>query len=408
MSLYKCRKCRNSLFSDDCVITDHGLKDSVCPAASNVLPTQWFLSCESDNTPQWIYQALTEGCWNKGKLYCPKCQGRIGSFDFISGNKCPCGQFTLPPLHVHCCRVDQMPVTLQQEQYQRIKAVSKQRTAEQDPSRSDILIPAQYDVSTEVVPTACTNQTRPQTTVTVNAVGNLQESERKNKRVRKRRMLIHEVPYDPPTVINENQFEILKQDNDVDDTYLKQKAIEDLVKPSWEAPIESTVSEDHCCPVCLDIFCIPTTCQPCSHSFCNPCLRRLARGKPQFTPCPLCRKVIVSCIQDNELEAKLKDLYPEEYKKRLQKERKACLDSFYPLPSCANPSLQRVRPDFSGITRTQVVLMAVLLTVCVCITPMKSLVHNMLKMLSFCIDNLLYFLDSALTVMALHDILQLF
>lgn len=46
-------------------------------------------------------------------------------------------------------------------------------------------------------------------------------------------MLIHEVPYDPPTVINENQFEILKQDNDVADTYLKQKAIEDLVKPSW-------------------------------------------------------------------------------------------------------------------------------------------------------------------------------
>lgn len=60
------------------------------------------------------------------------------------------------------------------EQYQRIKAVSKQRTAEQDPSRSDILIPVQYDVSTEVVPTACTNQTRHQTTVTVNAVGNLQ------------------------------------------------------------------------------------------------------------------------------------------------------------------------------------------------------------------------------------------
>lgn len=109
-----------------------------------------------------------------------------------------------------------------------------------------------------------------------------------------------------------------------------------------------------------------------------------------------------------ELEANLKDLYPEEYKKRLQKERKVCSDSFYPLPSCANPSLQRVRPNFSGITRTQVVLMAILLTVCVCITPMKSLVHNMLKILSFCIDNLLYFLDSALTVIALHDILQLF
>lgn len=44
-------------------------------------------------------------------------------------------------------------------------------------------------------------------------------------------MLIHEVPYEPPTVINENQYEILKQDDE--DTYLKQKAMEDLVKPSW-------------------------------------------------------------------------------------------------------------------------------------------------------------------------------
>lgn len=220
-------------------------------------------------------------------------------------------------------------------------------------------------------------------------------------------MLIQEVLYEPPTVINENQYELLKRDSN-EDTSLKEKAIENPVKSSWEALIETTVAEDHCCPVCMDIFCHPTTCQPCSHTFCNPCLRRLARGKPRLTPCPLCRKVIGSCIPDNELEAKLKDLYPEEYNKRLKKEGKVCSDSFYPLPSCANPLLQRGRPDFSGITRTKVVLMAILLTVCVCITPMKSLVYNMFKMLSFCFDNLMYFLDSALTVMALHDILQLF
>lgn len=60
------------------------------------------------------------------------------------------------------------------EQYQRIKTLSKEKTAEQDHPRSDILIPVRSAVSTVVAPATSTNQTRPQTTVTVNAVGNLQ------------------------------------------------------------------------------------------------------------------------------------------------------------------------------------------------------------------------------------------
>lgn len=47
----------------------------------------------------------------KGKLCCPKCQGRIGSFDLPARKLCPCEQFMLPAVHVLCSRVDKITVT---------------------------------------------------------------------------------------------------------------------------------------------------------------------------------------------------------------------------------------------------------------------------------------------------------
>ena len=46
------------------------------------------------------------------------------------------------------------------------------------------------------------------------------------------------------------------------------------------------------CAVCLDVYFSPHSCQPCSHVFCEPCLRTLARNRPTNTPCPLCRTLI--------------------------------------------------------------------------------------------------------------------
>ncbi|KAJ9580748.1 hypothetical protein L9F63_024074, partial [Diploptera punctata] len=45
-------------------------------------------------------------CWQKGRLNCPKCRGRVGSFDFVSGLKCDCGKHVLPPVHVVRSKVD--------------------------------------------------------------------------------------------------------------------------------------------------------------------------------------------------------------------------------------------------------------------------------------------------------------
>lgn len=42
-----------------------------------------------------------------GKITCPKCQGRLGSFDFVrSFRTCPCGESVLPPVHLLRDRVD--------------------------------------------------------------------------------------------------------------------------------------------------------------------------------------------------------------------------------------------------------------------------------------------------------------
>ena len=50
------------------------------------------------------------------------------------------------------------------------------------------------------------------------------------------------------------------------------------------------------CPICLELLHRPHSLQPCEHSFCEPCLRRLARAGIQT--CPLCRSLITDCHLD--------------------------------------------------------------------------------------------------------------
>lgn len=49
------------------------------------------------------------------------------------------------------------------------------------------------------------------------------------------------------------------------------------------------------CAICLELLFSPFSVKPCSHVFCEPCLRRLARPCPTNTSCPLCREVIGAC-----------------------------------------------------------------------------------------------------------------
>uniref|UniRef100_A0A3Q2PT99 RING-type domain-containing protein n=1 Tax=Fundulus heteroclitus TaxID=8078 RepID=A0A3Q2PT99_FUNHE len=59
-----------------------------------------------------------------------------------------------------------------------------------------------------------------------------------------------------------------------------------------EEALSMREKEGFICAVCLDVYFSPYMCHPCSHIFCEPCLRTLAKNSPTNTPCPLCRTTI--------------------------------------------------------------------------------------------------------------------
>ncbi|KAL0269726.1 UNVERIFIED_CONTAM: hypothetical protein PYX00_007361 [Menopon gallinae] len=113
----KCRKCRNLLFTypEVDLLSAHG--ESYGSVGVEYIKCEtiqednvWFLG--ESGMPDWVSSLVNEANWTKGKVNCPKCNSRLGSFDFISGTQCQCGSHTLPPVHVVKCKVDcrvQMP-----------------------------------------------------------------------------------------------------------------------------------------------------------------------------------------------------------------------------------------------------------------------------------------------------------
>uniref|UniRef100_A0A9J7XWC5 E3 ubiquitin-protein ligase RNF180 n=1 Tax=Cyprinus carpio carpio TaxID=630221 RepID=A0A9J7XWC5_CYPCA len=91
--------------------------------------------------------------------------------------------------------------------------------------------------------------------------------------------------------------------------------------------------EGYICAVCLDVYFSPYMCHPCSHVFCEPCLRTLAKSCPTNTPCPLCRTTITHVFFQKELNHIARTFFPKEYLSRKQNFQKAGCAK-WPLPSC--------------------------------------------------------------------------
>jgi len=106
MNQFRCRKCRQLLFSDQIIVTNHGNSyseesDDLCSAKSNV----WYLNELLLN--DWLLKQLNTFDWTKGKINCPNqdCNSRIGSFNFINSSKC-CDSYQLPNVHIVKSKVD--------------------------------------------------------------------------------------------------------------------------------------------------------------------------------------------------------------------------------------------------------------------------------------------------------------
>lgn len=65
--------------------------------------------------------------------------------------------------------------------------------------------------------------------------------------------------------------------------------------------VYADTDESMTCPVCWDVYYNPYICRPCSHVFCEPCLRKLARyshAAKRDTTCPICRETVQFCVID--------------------------------------------------------------------------------------------------------------
>ncbi|XP_029960088.1 E3 ubiquitin-protein ligase RNF180 [Salarias fasciatus] len=100
-----------------------------------------------------------------------------------------------------------------------------------------------------------------------------------------------------------------------------------------EEALSNRDKEGYICAVCLDVYFSPYMCQPCSHIFCEPCLRTLAKNSPTNTPCPLCRTIITHVFFQKELNQTARTFFPKEYLSRKQNFQKASCAK-WPLPSC--------------------------------------------------------------------------
>ncbi|XP_023555624.1 dual specificity protein phosphatase 12 isoform X3 [Octodon degus] len=110
--LYKCRKCRRSLFRSSSILAHHegsgpvafahkrtALSLSLSPG-SQAQCTSYFIE-----PVQWMAAALL-GVMD-GQLLCPKCSAKLGSFNWY-GEQCSCGRWITPAFQVHKNRVDEM------------------------------------------------------------------------------------------------------------------------------------------------------------------------------------------------------------------------------------------------------------------------------------------------------------
>lgn len=109
--LYKCRKCRRSLFRSSSIL-DHNEGSGPTAFAhkratpSSVLTTGSQAQCTSYfiEPVQWMEPALLGVI--DGQLLCPKCSAKLGSFNWY-GEQCSCGRWITPAFQIHKNRVDE-------------------------------------------------------------------------------------------------------------------------------------------------------------------------------------------------------------------------------------------------------------------------------------------------------------
>ncbi|XP_007935960.2 dual specificity protein phosphatase 12 [Orycteropus afer afer] len=110
--LYKCRKCRRSLFRNSSILDHNEGSGPIAFAHKRMTPSSMLTTgtqahCTSYfiEPVQWMESTLL-GVMD-GQLLCPKCSAKLGSFNWY-GEQCSCGRWITPAFQIHKNRVDEM------------------------------------------------------------------------------------------------------------------------------------------------------------------------------------------------------------------------------------------------------------------------------------------------------------
>ncbi|XP_042242891.1 dual specificity protein phosphatase MPK-4-like isoform X2 [Homarus americanus] len=103
---YKCRTCRSPLINQDFILPHcHGetpvWSDSKWSGAANNLHT-----CDEGifTLPiSWMKEVTST---LQGKLFCPKCQAKVGTYNWCAGCDCPCGAKIIPGFYFIPSKID--------------------------------------------------------------------------------------------------------------------------------------------------------------------------------------------------------------------------------------------------------------------------------------------------------------
>lgn len=93
-NVYRCKKCRRIVAAESNLIMHHDRQANdrvICQKTFFLEPLSWMNNITN----------LTEG-----KLHCPKCKARLGSFSWIMGSQCPCGCNVAPSFYLVPSKVD--------------------------------------------------------------------------------------------------------------------------------------------------------------------------------------------------------------------------------------------------------------------------------------------------------------
>ncbi|XP_018305220.1 E3 ubiquitin-protein ligase RNF180 [Mycetomoellerius zeteki] len=106
----RCKHCCKSLFKGDSILFNahHEVKpkQQTMDVGCQVDESDCCSYMTPENAPNWIMNAINQESWTKGKLYCPYCNNRLGSFNFVNELKCYCDKYVRPPIRIVNSKVD--------------------------------------------------------------------------------------------------------------------------------------------------------------------------------------------------------------------------------------------------------------------------------------------------------------